>query len=131
MSSETCTVCVIDDDSSVRHSLVALLQCFDIDVLAFESAEHYLAANVVQRIVFFVLDYRLPGMTGIQLLDHLREAGWEGAAAIVSGNVDINQLENMNVNESVHFLTKPSDPNRLIEIISSELALRCGKPSTP
>lgn len=130
MSSLSPTVCVIDDDSSVRHSLVALLQCFDIDVRAFESAEECLAADLMQNVVFLVVDYRLPGMTGIQLLDHLRQAGWDGAAALISGNADICLLESSGIHERVHFLTKPSDPTRLIEIISTEVASRGGNPNT-
>lgn len=129
MSSQSPTVCVIDDDSSVRHSLVALLRCFDIDVQAFESAEDFVAADRMQYVVFLVVDYRLPGMTGIQLLDHLRKAGWNGAAALISGNADICQLESSWIHERVHFLTKPSDPTRLIEIISTEIASQGGNPT--
>ena len=114
-------ICVVDDDRSVRHSLIALMQCVGLDVIAFDSAEHFLDASVTSTIDFLVVDVRLPGISGIEMLEHLAENGWNGPAAVVTGNADIGELSRDKIHSEVHFLTKPCDPSQLLQIISKEL----------
>ena len=67
------TVMVVDDDLSVRRSLTRLLESAGYDTLAFGSAEELLALTEWPHPCCFVVDISMPGTTGFELLDALRE----------------------------------------------------------
>lgn len=65
-------IVVVDDDPSVRDALKFALELEGYSVFTFESAESLLPASEADEADCLVLDYRLPGRNGIELLDSLR-----------------------------------------------------------
>ena len=61
------TVFVVDDDESVRRSLLWLIQPLGLRVDSYASAVEYLAAFDPERPGCLVLDVRMPGMSGLEL----------------------------------------------------------------
>lgn len=122
MNSSPPIVCIIDDDFSVRKSIVSLIRCFGLEARAFESAEAFLDADAIAEASFLIVDVRLPGISGIELLERLTESGWTGPAAVVTGNADTSQFATTKIHDGVHYLTKPCEPGQLMRIISAELA---------
>ncbi len=66
-------VSVVDDDESVRESLPDLLREFGFAVRAFSSAEEFLASDCVDQTKCLILDVGMPGMTGPELQQELKQ----------------------------------------------------------
>lgn len=79
------SIVVVDDDAALRAALSFALETEGLDVETFESAEAALAAAPTPRDCF-VLDQRLPGMSGLDLLDHLRRRGETAPAVLITSN---------------------------------------------
>src|ERR1700684_4544237 len=81
-------VVVVDDDESVRESLPDLLKEFGFTVLAFSSADEFLASASVDRTTCLVLDMVMPGMSGIDLQAELRNRGRKIPIIIITAQKD-------------------------------------------
>ena len=77
---------LVDDDPAVRASLIFSLELEGFAVDAFESGETVVARNGLARHACLVLDYRLPGIDGLSLLNLLRERGETCPAVIITSN---------------------------------------------
>ena len=66
---------IVDDDSSLRRSLRNLLMSVGFRVETFESAEAFLQSGDRDEIGCVVLDVRMAGMNGLDLLRHLAASG--------------------------------------------------------
>jgi FixJ family two-component response regulator len=77
---------VVDDDEAVRSSTRALLEVFGYAVRDFASAEQMIASADVSRAGCLILDYNLPGMSGIDLIHKMRADGVQTPVIIVSAN---------------------------------------------
>jgi DNA-binding NtrC family response regulator len=66
--SSSCRVLIVDDEQSVRWSLSVFLDDFGFDVTAVESAEEALTLVDCETFDVAIIDLRLPGMNGDQLI---------------------------------------------------------------
>lgn len=64
-------VYIVDDDESVRESLVELLLSAGLPAEAFASAEEFLVQSAPERAACLILDVTMPGMSGPQLQERL------------------------------------------------------------
>ncbi len=64
-------ISVVDDDESVREALCGLLRSVGFAVNAFASAEEFLTSDQLRNANCLVLDVRMPGMGGFELLRQL------------------------------------------------------------
>jgi two-component system, LuxR family, response regulator FixJ len=78
---------IIDDDEAVRESTKALLESHGYDVRSHPSAEHFLEAGGPKADCLLV-DYHMPGMTGLDLIEHLRAQGDNTPAVILTARGD-------------------------------------------
>lgn len=67
-------ILLIDDDVSVRVSLVIFFELQGCSILAVPSAEEGIEAFVSQKFDFVLTDYRLPGISGLEFLDRIKDA---------------------------------------------------------
>lgn len=79
-------VYVIEDDGAVRESTGLLLEVLGFAVRAFASAEDFLAAGDGGEAACLILDFHLPGMSGLDLLETLRRKGISTPAILVSAD---------------------------------------------
>ena len=77
---------LVDDDPAVLASLQFSLELEGFAVDAFASGEAVVARNKLSRHACLVLDYRLPGIDGLSLLNLLRERGETCPAVIITSN---------------------------------------------
>ena len=78
------TVCIVDDDDAVRDSLRALLETHRLDVRDFASADALLAQEMFDAFSCFIVDYQMPGMNGLELVEKLRSRGADQRAIVIS-----------------------------------------------
>jgi len=115
------TVMVVDDDLSVRRSLMRLLESSGYDTLAFGSAEELLALTEWPRPCCFVVDISMPGTTGFELLDALRQRTPDVQVILISGVADASRLIRAHSAGAVAFLAKPFDATELLALVERAL----------
>jgi FixJ family two-component response regulator len=104
---------VVEDDEAVRASTRALLEAQGFDVRDFADAETFLQATDGRDADCIVLDHSLSGMSGLDLIAHLRALGVTTPVVIVSG--DGKALVERAAQEGVHaVLRKPLSADALL-----------------
>jgi FixJ family two-component response regulator len=115
------TVFLVDDDPSVRSALGNLIESAGLPVRAFGSAEEFLAYWQEPMAGCLVLDVRLPGMSGMELLSRLNtRAGIP--VIIMTAHGDIPMVKKALRSGAVEFLTKPFTDDDLLNAIEQAFA---------
>lgn len=82
------TIYVVDDDDVVRDSLTALLESHHFATVAFESGRRFLAHRIGEGAHCVILDVHMPEMTGVEVLQELRERGSRSPVILITGRRD-------------------------------------------
>lgn len=117
-------VYVIDADSAVRDSLCLLLSTVGIDSEAYDSAERFLESFDPDRLGCLVTEVDLPGLSGLDLLDRLRDRQIELLAIVLARHGEVDQVVRAVRAGAVDFLEKPFVDRillqRILEILGRE-----------
>ena len=116
------TVFLIDDDDDVRDALRMLLRAAGFAVEAFPGALAFLERQDQKAEGCIVVDVRMPGLSGLQLLERLAAEGEHIPVVVITGHGDVNACRRAFKGGAVDFLTKPVDEQVLIEAIEVGLA---------
>lgn len=114
-------VLVVEDDELVRLSSVQSLQLADFDAFGVASAEEAIRLVGQAPIGAIVSDVRLPGISGLELLAHLREQRVEMPVILMTGHGDISMAVNAMRNGAYDFIEKPFASERLVETVRRAL----------
>jgi two-component system response regulator FixJ len=115
-------VYVVDDNASVRGSLERLLTLSNWTVRAFSTAEAFLAQVSEMPSGCLVLDLKLPGMNGFDLIRRLTATGSPLPIIVISGShYEDAESEVLRLGASL-ILDKPFDPQVLLRAIERALA---------
>jgi FixJ family two-component response regulator len=106
---------IIDDDEAVRDSTHSLLESYGYDVRAHPSAEAFLSHSGEQADCLLV-DHHMPGMTGVELLEHLRAKGNHTPALVVTARRDPAIVPRV-ARIGAKLLHKPVEPEELVHWI--------------
>lgn len=117
------TVCVVDDDVSVRESVEALVTSLGFAVETFVSAEHFLRATRRAGPTCLVLDVTLPELNGLDLQQRLAADGKRMPIIFVTGYGDVPMSVRAMKAGAVEFLTKPFVDAVLVDAIRSAIEL--------
>lgn len=120
MKSEA-TVFLVDDEADLRKALTRLLQADGHTVVAFSSAEEFLHARLPAGISCLVLDVSMPGIDGLTLQDHLRQAGNPIPIIFLTGRSDIPMSVRAIKGGATDFLTKPIEAGALLPAVRAAL----------
>lgn len=116
------TVCVVDDDASMRKALARLCESAGLTVKAFASARDFLDAGAPEGPACLVLDVRLPGLSGLELQTELASRNIHTPIVFVTGHGDIPMSVRAMKAGAVDFLTKPFNGSDLLAVIRGALA---------
>jgi two-component system, LuxR family, response regulator FixJ len=120
-------VYVIDDDEAMRDSLNFLLDAAGLEVVLFETAQHFLEVLPGLDFGCVVSDVRMPGIDGIELLKRMKASQSKFPILIMTGHGDVPlAVEAMKLG-AVDFLEKPFEDDRLTAMI--ETAIRGAEPA--
>jgi two-component system, LuxR family, response regulator FixJ len=100
-------VYVVDDDTDVLGSLRFLLETDGFDVRTFRSGAALLNGNVAGNADCFVIDYKMPVMSGIDLANRLRNSDVSAPIILITGYPDENIQEKAAAAGIHHVLLKP------------------------
>ncbi len=120
---EAQTVFVVDDDQAARESLRWLLESVGHRVRCHTSAQSFTDEYDGTAPGCLVLDVRMPGMSGLELQEHLRERGWCLPVIVVTGHGDVPMAVRAMRGGAVDFLQKPYNDQVLLDSIQRALEL--------
>ena len=119
--SEKTLICVVDDDFLLRESTKRLLRSFKFNVKALASAEEFLNSECLAATACLILDVRMPGMNGFELLHEIRALGSASggnvpviAMTALVTHADCARMLNAGFQAC---LPKPFTPDKLVETI--------------
>ena len=115
-------VFLVDDDASVRKSLVRLIKAAGYEAEAFGSVGDFLARRPYDGPCCLVLDVRMPGLTGLDLQEALRAAGQRLSIVFITGYRDVPVSVKAMKGGAVDFLTKPVDERTFLGAIEQAVA---------
>ena len=115
-------VYVIDDDDAARESLEFLLRSANLVVKTYDSGAAFL--RTLSQIAYgcIITDVRMPGLSGIELLRHLKDSDLKLPVIVITGHGDVPiAVEAMKLG-AVDFFEKPFDGDKIIEAVQSALS---------
>lgn len=120
------TIYVVDDDADVRQSLKLMLQVSGFKVAVFESGRRFLDAVAGLDPGNVLLDLRMSGMDGIQVLSELagRKLGWP--VIVMTGHGEPEVGEEAIAAGAAAFIEKPFDEALLFRCIDEGWSKRRG-----
>ncbi len=122
MSQLTGPVIVVDDDDAVRNSLKFALELEGLTVRLFKDGAELLAAQDLPQDGCFVIDYNMPGMTGIELVGKLRQRRIDSPAILIASQVS-DDLHSRAARSGFRIvLEKPLHDSELLDSIHAALA---------
>ena len=113
---------VVDDDEALRDSLAFLLDCAGLEVRTYESALAFLDRVAGMERGCIVTDIRMPGMSGLELVQRLNERGVKDPVIVITGHGDVPlAVQAMKAGVS-DFIEKPFADDQLLGAIRTALA---------
>ena len=116
-------VYIVDDDVKTLDSLQDLIETLEIAVRTFAAADRFLETYDATRPGCLLLDLRMPGMSGLDLLRVLRGRGTALPVIVLTGYGDVPTAVDAIKWGAVEFLEKPCKASVLLEHIRRALAL--------
>jgi FixJ family two-component response regulator len=119
--SETPLVHVVDDDESLRNSLLRLLRAAGFESRGYGSTGDFLLNPLPDRPGCVLLDLRLPGPSGLELQAALHRQGVALPVIFLTGHGDVASSVQAMQAGAVDFLTKPVTRDTLFGALQSAL----------
>jgi two-component system, LuxR family, response regulator FixJ len=114
-------IAVVDDEEAIRDALSDLLLVMGYSCQTFDRAEAFLAAHTPDRFDCLITDIRMPGMSGLELLERLRAAG-SSMPVIVVTSFDDPLIRSRAIESGAHaYLTKPVSDDVLLQSLKTAL----------
>lgn len=115
------TVYVVDDDEAVRDSLKWLLEANDYRVELYDSGESFIVKYDPKAIAVLVLDVRMPGMSGLEVQEHLLSRKADLPIIFITGHGDVSMAVNALKRGAVDFIEKPFEQAALKQLVERML----------
>ena len=122
MPSDTDIVHVVDDDEAMRDSMAFLLRAENFQVQTYADAADFLTALPQIKVGCVVTDVRMPGMSGIELLQRLRELKVSLPVIVVSGHGDVPLAVEAMKTGALDFIEKPFDDDVFLRAVRMALS---------
>ncbi|MGF1551813.1 MAG: response regulator transcription factor [Paracoccaceae bacterium] len=107
-------VAVVEDDEAVRASIVAVLEGWGFEALAYADGESFLADAAAAGVACAVVDLRLPGMDGLAVLDALGRRRASPPAVVISAHGEVATAVAALRRGARDFVEKPFDAEELV-----------------
>jgi FixJ family two-component response regulator len=119
--SQVPVISIIDDDLSVRMAIQRLVRSLGYSAQTFSSASEFLRSSSAHGTSCLITDVQLPGMSGVELQDHLACEGRTLPIIFITAFPDDKIRSRAMQAGAICFLTKPFDGGTLVQCIETAL----------
>jgi two-component system, LuxR family, response regulator FixJ len=113
------TIHLIDDDAAVRESLALLIGTVGLRVITWSDPQMFLSGFDREAIGAIVLDVRMPGISGLTVLDTLVAQGVDQPVIMLTGHGTVEMCRRAFKAGAAEFLEKPVNDELLIEALQN------------
>jgi two-component system response regulator FixJ len=132
MSRRRIKLYVVDGDSKSRQSIAAMTKPAGFTMTPFVDAESFLKAYRPQSVACLVLEWRLAGMDGLELVTRLRRLGDDISIVMIAACGDVKTAVEAMRRGCNDFLEKPFTPDVLLAAVRRALTdRRANRPRFP
>jgi len=117
MASRLLKVWIVDDDPSVRWVLEKALEQAGMETRSFERTEHLLAAIDDETPDVLITDVRMPGASGLVLLERLHSSKPELPIIVITAHSDLENAVAAYKGGAFEYLPKPFDIDEAVELV--------------
>lgn len=111
-------VFVVDDEEAIRDGLKWLLESYGYRVETYPSGESFLGSCQPGISGCLILDVRMPGMSGLELFDHLKKHDCTLPVIFLTGHGDIAMAVDAMHKGAADFIEKPAGDSQLVEKVA-------------
>ncbi len=108
---------VVDDDESVRWVLEQALTQANIGVSCYGSASDFLDALATNTPDVVVTDVRMPGMSGLELMERIHDVKPELPVIVITAHSDLDSAVSAYQRGAFEYLPKPFDIDDAVELV--------------
>ena len=119
--SKKAKILITDDEKSIRNALREILEFENYSVLEAENGEEALRIIQTETVDLVLLDIKMKGMDGIEVLEKIKETNTELPVIMISGHGNIKIAVEATKTGAFDFLEKPPDLNRLLISVRNAL----------
>ncbi|MCG7391560.1 response regulator [Microvirga sp. ACRRW] len=116
-------VIVVDDDDAVRQSLKFALELEGMDVRLYESGDELLAEPDLPTSGCLVVDYYMPAMNGVELMDKLRRRLIKLPAILITARATDDMRKRATSSGFSQVIEKPLEDSTLLDSIRGALSI--------
>ncbi|MBN1873813.1 MAG: response regulator transcription factor [Anaerolineae bacterium] len=124
MMSLDAKILVVDDEASIRYFLTETLTDAGYQVVSVDSGEAALSASMSQTFDLALLDLRLPGISGIETLQAMREWSPDTTVIVLTAHASLDTAVEALRHGAHDYLFKPCEPAQLRESVRTGLLKR-------
>lgn len=117
MNPDTPLIHLVDDDAAVRDALALLIGTVGLRVAPWPHPQAFLDGFEREAIGAIVLDVRMPGLSGLTVLDLLQAQGVDQPVIMLTGHGTVELCRRAFKNGAFEFLEKPVDDEALLEAL--------------
>ena len=110
---------LIDDDAAVRDALSLLISTVGLRVQAWADPQSFMAEFDRQGIGAILLDVRMPGISGLAVLDALLAQGVDQPILMLTGHGTVEMCGRAFKSGAAEFIEKPVNDELLIEALQN------------
>ena len=115
-------IAIVEDDRSVRESIVNLVTAMGFDAESFERASDFLRSDRLAAMSCLIADVRMPGMTGLEMLDRLLASGCPIPSIVITAFPRDRDRRRAVRAGAICYLAKPFTDNELLKCIRCALS---------
>jgi len=113
------TILVVDDEAAIRTALEQILTYESYEVLAAPNGREALDVLAREKVDVLLLDIKMAGMDGFEVLEHMQKRGHDQPVIVISGHGTIETAVEAVRRGAYDFLEKPLDRSRLLVTIAN------------
>ena len=117
------SICILDDDASVRSSIVQLLDSDGLQAHSFEDAEVFFAHARSHPVSLALVDVWMPETSGLQVQARLREVSPDTKVIMMTGRETLAIRAAALQGGAFAFLVKPFDDEAFLCLVRQALRL--------
>ncbi|MFB9885562.1 response regulator transcription factor [Balneatrix alpica] len=121
MSLPEATIYILDDDDALRDSLQWLLEAEGLQAQGYADPHAFFHAYDPERPGCLLLDIRMPGMSGLQVQQHLHELHITLPVIVMTGHGDVPLAVTAMKQGALDFLEKPFNDQTLLDRVQQAL----------